>query len=296
MEFLSILKQYALFFDKIHIPDLGALAGFYGDIIVYPWNYGVSDFSIVEWANNELNWLQEKDLIEDFEVKKEYFDKADDLTTIREFRKLCNQSYVVYDGITNNIINGGAPTIEHMEAARARMYCIALREIRKENGILLFGSDEFSPIGNLTKSTEVANVLIRQFPVPDKTITWDQIIEFRSDTDARADLINLRRWMRRISEKKLSKNEIEEELEWLMSEFMKHMRLHRIKANIAMFETMLKIPLELIENLVSIKWSKLVDPLFAISKRKVSLLEAEMKAPGREMAYLVKSKERFGMP
>jgi hypothetical protein len=40
--------------------------------------------------------------------------------------------------------------------------------------------------------------------------------------------------------------------------------------------------------------SKIAKGLLSARKRKVELLEAEMKAPGSECAYLFTSQERFG--
>ena len=71
------------------------------------------------------------------------------------------------------------------------------------------------------------------------------------------------------------------------------MRLHKIKANTDTIEVWVKSPLEVLENLLTLKFSKFIDPLFAIQKRKISLLEAELQAPGREVAYILKTKDHF---
>ena len=103
----------------------------------------------------------------------------------------------------------------------------------------------------------------------------------------------MRRWIRKISTDELSKAEIEEEIEWLINEFHKHMKYHKIKADTETIEVLVKAPLEIIENLVKLKLSKIPEPFFALKKRQLMLMEAEINAPSKEMAYIIKTRETF---
>jgi len=51
--------------------------------------------------------------------------------------------------------------------------------------------------------------------------------------------------------------------------------------------------LEIIENLLKFNWSKLAKGVLSIKKREVEFLEAEMKTPGRECAYVFEARKRF---
>ena len=53
---------------------------------------------------------------------------------------------------------------------------------------------------------------------------------------------------------------------------------------------------DIIENLVKFNWSKIAKGALQVSKRKVELMEAEMKAPGRECAYVFDARKRFAEP
>ena len=99
--------------------------------------------------------------------------------------------------------------------------------------------------------------------------------------------------MTKISAQKLPLKEIEEELEWLIDEFESHMSLHKLKENTETLETLVKAPIELIENLVSLKPSKILDPIFSVQKTRISLIESEITAPGKEIAYIIKTNETF---
>jgi hypothetical protein len=53
-------------------------------------------------------------------------------------------------------------------------------------------------------------------------------------------------------------------------------------------------PLDVIERLVKFKWGDLARRHFSIERRSIELMEAESKLEGREVAYIVKARERFG--
>ena len=70
------------------------------------------------------------------------------------------------------------------------------------------------------------------------------------------------------------------------------MRLHRLKIETGRLETILTIGGDFIENLVKFNWGKLARTMFTLKHRRVELIEAEISAPGLEVAYLFKSRER----
>ncbi|MBK9210482.1 MAG: hypothetical protein IPL71_20250 [Anaerolineales bacterium] len=66
-----------------------------------------------------------------------------------------------------------------------------------------------------------------------------------------------------------------------------------MKANTEILEVMVKTPFETIENLLKLNFSKIPEPLFALKKRQINLMEAELNAPGREMSYIIKARDTF---
>ena len=48
------------------------------------------------------------------------------------------------------------------------------------------------------------------------------------------------------------------------------------------------------ESLCKFQWSKIASGLFRVKRQRIDLLRAEMELPGREVAYIVKARERFG--
>ena len=69
---------------------------------------------------------------------------------------------------------------------------------------------------------------------------------------------------------------------------------HKIKASQSFLDVFVISPLEIIENLVKLNWSKIARGALQVRKRRVELMEAEMKAPGRECAYVFDARRRFG--
>jgi hypothetical protein len=94
--------------------------------------------------------------------------------------------------------------------------------------------------------------------------------------------------------KKQTENEIKDDLEWMLHQYSEAMRVHNLKAGNSFIEVYLIPAVELVEDLVTIKWSKIAKGLLGVSKREVELMEAEMKAPGRECAYIFETQKRFG--
>ncbi|MDP1614775.1 MAG: hypothetical protein Q8L68_03165 [Methylococcales bacterium] len=136
-------------------------------------------------------------------------------------------------------------------------------------------------------------VAMNNFPLPDNSTPWEQVVDFRSDSNNQENLVSFRRWIRKLSSENLNSQEIQEELEYLINEHNNHMTMSKIKSNFGTVEALIKLPFELLENALKLKFSKLPEPLFTLSKRHISLIEAEINSPGRELAYLIKARKLF---
>jgi len=139
---------------------------------------------------------------------------------------------------------------------------------------------------------DVAKVVMSSIPVPADDVAFADILHFRDEmADKRW---NLRRFMHSLAGKRHSEAEIRDDIEWTLNEYTKAMANHQIKATHSFIETYLITPLEILEDIVKFNWSKIAKGALQVSKRKVELLEAEMKAPGRECAYVFDARKRFG--
>ena len=152
-------------------------------------------------------------------------------------------------------------------------------------------------IGNVFRSgtTPVLEVILKSMPIPDDQTAWEDIIEFRNDPEAMKRLRALRVWTRKFAHATTATSlaEMKEEIEVLLDEYEEHMKLHRMKVNKGAAETLLTVAGKLTEDLVKLKWSELAKLPFILRERKISLLEAEAKAPNRELAYVSIARSRF---
>lgn len=280
------LKRYSLLFDKIGIQDL--------DFI----KESASHFVEFQTRLDELAWLEQQNIIFTPKIDLDLlFSQNTDLQML--FGSFLRNSFQVVKQIQNGESRANENDelmnilFEERNAILLRMLCVQL-EISTNNIVVPLMPYTDYLYENLPHTkNDVVQIVIKHLPVPDNTTPWEAIIDYRNDSDYRHSLLALRRWMRNISSIKISPAEIEEELEYLLSEFQHHMKLHKIKANTETLETIFKAPLEIIEDIVKFKFSKIPEPFFALKKRQLMLMEAELSAPGKEIAYVLKSKRFF---
>lgn len=319
----SLLKQQALLFDRIGIRALG----FYSYETKYAsFTYGLSPeleylkqenivFDIEDEVSNiEREW---KDHPLPPEANKSLSSISRKLSSIsraeekraNEFNKFWRHLEDRYEESLENADEVELPIITidttertdeeelkywlDMDALSLRYWTIFLNFMTNHSLVTLLPYSTYAQKIHESRRTDVIQVTINRLPLPNNLTPWEKIIDYRKDEDAQRNVLALRRWMRKIASEKLLPAQIEEELDWLINEFQRYMRIHKMKTNIETLEIIVKAPLEIIENLVTLKFSKILDPLFAIKKRELSLLEAEINAPGKEIAYLIKTREIF---
>jgi hypothetical protein len=143
------------------------------------------------------------------------------------------------------------------------------------------------------KRSQVVNLVINQFPQIDSSVKWEQIVEFKQDPDSVAKYLALRNWINEILKSNRDIHEIEEKLEYLLNNYQRHMELHKMKYNKSNLELVVTSSLEILENIARLKFSKIAKTLFSFKENELELLEAELKAPGNELAYIDKISTQF---
>jgi hypothetical protein len=147
---------------------------------------------------------------------------------------------------------------------------------------------------NPLSTTPAVSVVLESLPVPDDSVPWEQIVDFRSDEQTRFHVLALRQWMRKVSTELNDRSLIREELEYLKAAYSEHLRFHKMKTRTSVWEVILTVPAELIEHLVRFKTAAALKTMFKLREQRVALISAERDAPGREVAYVLKAQERFG--
>jgi hypothetical protein len=138
---------------------------------------------------------------------------------------------------------------------------------------------------------KVFRVALSGFPIPNDICAWQDVFDFKDELCDKQWAF--RRFLHNLVTKKQSEAEIRDDIEWAVNEYSKAMRLHNIKANEGVIEAYVIPALETIENFAKFNWSKIAKGALSVTKQKTLLMEAEMKAPGRECAYVFDARKRF---
>lgn len=154
--------------------------------------------------------------------------------------------------------------------------------------------DQSPPFHSTTASrlTAILKVGLTALPKPDQTAAFQDILDFKAALHDKQ--WGFRRFLKRLATKEYTAYEIRDEVEWLIGEYTKAMKIHHLKATQSFVDIFIVSPVEIIENLAKLNWSKVAKGVLSVKKRNVDLLEAEMNAPGRECAYVFDARKRFG--
>jgi hypothetical protein len=93
---------------------------------------------------------------------------------------------------------------------------------------------------------------------------------------------------------RLTEVEVSDRLEALVNSYERALNLERMSRETGVVETLVTTTAEVAESLVKFKWSALAKKLFEVRHKQIDLMKAEMALPGREVAYIVRARERFG--
>jgi hypothetical protein len=149
-----------------------------------------------------------------------------------------------------------------------------------------------SAVGKVQTAHDVLHIALKALPVPDETSSWEDILSFKADVKDK--LWTFRMWLHDMSSKPQTAGELGERLDYMVRQYEIAMEMHGLKSSQSFLDVFVIAPLEIIEDLVKLNWSKIAKGALSVKKRKLELLEAEMKAPGREVAYVYDAQKRFG--
>jgi hypothetical protein len=72
------------------------------------------------------------------------------------------------------------------------------------------------------------------------------------------------------------------------------LRRQKLKIEYGVLQVLVLTGVGILEDIVHFKFSSAAERLFSIGDARLKLLEVEATAPGRELAYVAKARERFG--
>lgn len=171
--------------------------------------------------------------------------------------------------------------------------------LRAESAKLnLVGNAEFYPLLQSTDSFGMANskarvlkLLFEKIPFPSEVVSFETIIDFKKNTDVVQKYYKLIKWINDISNTQMTESEIIDNYNDLYSDYARQYHNYKMKTSFKALE----IIYGLADSLVSVINPNLAiaSSLFRLWKQEMSLLEAETKFSGREIAYIFEVKKKF---
>lgn len=168
-------------------------------------------------------------------------------------------------------------------------------EGKYSNEMLPIIYDSIPSINNSQSLNEnnVMEIILSKIPLPDESTSLEEVIDFKSDEETINRLRQLRLWINKMASNNLNSSHLNEHLETLLYDYEKYMRLQKAKFNVGTIEFIVTTTAEVIENAVKLKLGSLAKSLFKLKYNKIALTEKEMKAPGRDIAFISTAKEKF---
>jgi hypothetical protein len=143
------------------------------------------------------------------------------------------------------------------------------------------------------KQNNTIQIVLNQIPLPDDSVPWEQVLEFRDDGELQGYLSGLRVWIAEFSRQKLNPKEAEEKLEWLIFQQSQYVKNNKASYNLNAVGTLLVTAAEVAEDLVKIRWGKAAKGVATLVSRKAGDLGHEMSGPAKELTYILRAQERF---
>jgi hypothetical protein len=136
------------------------------------------------------------------------------------------------------------------------------------------------------RASVALSVLVRSFPQPAQDTPWENILALKSDPQTSEKFVRLRRWIQDIAKTNVSADELEDKVSWLLYDYGNHMRVYEAKICRNALDTLIVSTAEFVEDVVKLRLSKLAKGLLSVSARQAEIDAVELKAAGRELAYI----------
>ena len=280
---VPVLKRHAFIFDKFHVTDLDQEL-----------KWRLTD-DVAASLNADLAFLQESKLITWLPLRKATMKQtaAETEAHMKYFASLSEE-------ILNDVVAGSEDMNKSLHALNV-INDLILRGISAQ----LNQDNEYdtAPICqaelpdslmqsvNSQASHAVIRVAMEAFPSPHEDCAWQDILDFKAE--AHDKQWGFRRFLKTLATKQQSESEVRDDIEWMVSEYGKAMALHKLKASKTVFEAYIIPAIEVLEDFAKLNWSKIAKLGVTAKQRKIEFLEAELKAPGRECAYVFDARKRF---
>jgi len=279
---LDNLKRYSLLFDELFISAPFTSVSAMGFDGADPLQYVRSTVT-----RDELDWLTDSGLLVDYtRVIREELQRSTD----GEHNVYAHDAFKLLTAPTlaSTLQSDLASSQMRITLGQliARRDASALQSAGVSAATVTSSAKEVNTKEKLLRKEQVLSCILRQLPSPSDITPWQDIMEFKRDPLAREAYLRLRHWVNRVVSQTNPVHEVEEELEYLLSEYANHLKLHSIKSRKSILEVIIVGVANVVEDTIKLKFGALAKGLFDLKQQRIALSEAEQKAPGREVAFI----------
>lgn len=151
-----------------------------------------------------------------------------------------------------------------------------------------------SPTNRTNGQNGVLDIVLDRIPQPSSDTPWEALLDWRNDPEAKLKFRRLKNWMNSISTRKdLNLKHLKDEVEYLIDEYCQYMRIQDAKFSSGFLRSIVVGGAEIVESVAKLNVKNLFEMPFKIGDAGIALREAELKAPGRDLAYIVHAQDQF---
>ena len=267
-DFLYGLKSYSLLFDEFYVYGLSS----------------IDYLDVEESLKADVEFLQQKKVLVELPLDV-WIEVGKEAHASEDYKKLI----ATFDNATVNAQNVAWDHDYFTRLASAKMAAKGVETVpicEVEFPTKLFGP-KTQPKELVMEDTLCVG--LGALPVPDDTCAWEDILNFRATMKGKAS--EFRQFLSDLATKEQTEDEIQKKIKWHLEQYRDSMKTHHVKSSLTAIEVLIPV----IEVVVdpSKWWLALLKIAVSMRKRRVELLEAEMRTPGKECAYVFKAQQQF---
>lgn len=280
---LSSLKRQFLLFDRLHLTDRAP----------------PEDTQLRTSEETDLDFLRSRGVVLEFETDKWLEARLHStIASNNDFVRSLQPSSITGDDPISALTDFVIKARERLTPDRRSDYMVrylstTLRDDLKIDAVHICKAPLPPRLTNFDASTQhVLSIAVEAFPVPDETCAWQDILDFKAEL--RDKQWDFRHFIKDLATKPRTEAEILDEINYGINKYRRQMELRRLKASRTAFEAYVIPAIEFFEDFAKFNWAKLAKLGISGKQRKIELMEAELKAPGMECAYVFEALDRFG--
>jgi uncharacterized protein YnzC (UPF0291/DUF896 family) len=285
-------KRAILLFDKIILEEqsLGLARQFAGNAI----KKGAANGINFEFNNQNIDYLLSSGFVE-FETINKVISVSIDTPEERYMESLKDR----HSRITTLMIelkyqqNKSNTLIELMDELKRlpNSFARAISIRLNNDGLESFPIFDEEPNYTFGKKEKVLKFILSKIPSPSDDTSWEKIMDFKNDDNTKNKYNALINWVNKTSKGESYLNEIEDEYNYLYSDYLEQYRFHKMKHKLTSLEIIATLGFNFIAGNLGI--SSLKTSAFRLWQSEMNLLESESKFTGKEIAYIHKVNQKF---